>query len=59
MDKKKFTQVSFWIEKDLAKKAQAMFPNCVSRLVRNCLVAAMKDRQFFEQIFFADIESEE
>lgn len=60
MNKKDYTQISFWIEKELGKKAQAMFPNCVSRLARNCLVKAMNDKEFFETVFFCeDYESVE
>lgn len=52
LDKEKFTQVSFWIEKEFAREAQAQFPHCVSRLMRNCLVRAMNDKEFFEEVFF-------
>ena len=46
--------ISFRLDKDKRDMFQKLYPFCLSRFLRKCIIAAIKNRQLFNDIYFSE-----
>lgn len=54
MKKKGWVEVTAWVKDTQRKAFREKYNGCLSRLVRNCIVRALDEREFFQEVFFYD-----
>lgn len=55
----KSVELTCWIGEETRNEIKKRFPRCVSRLVRNCLLRALRDKEFFNEMFFWEADDEQ
>lgn len=46
--------ISFRLDKNIRDNFQRLYPFCLSRFLRKCILAAIKNRELFNQIYFSE-----
>lgn len=54
----KNVEMTCWVSDELREKFKKKFPNCFSRFVRNCMIKAVSDKKFFDEIFFGNNDND-
>lgn len=52
--RKNYSQIHINVPDSLKNTFEQCFPHCRSRFIKNALELALKDRSFFEKVFFYD-----
>ena len=45
-------QVTFWIDENIRKKFSATYNTSMSKFFRNCIILALQDNKFFQDVYF-------
>lgn len=56
MSKDTKSNLSFRLPLTLRNRFQRQYPYCMSRFLVNCIKCALKDKQFFESVYFIPFE---
>lgn len=48
--------ISFRCPESVRDDFQKKYPYCLSRFILKCLIFAIKDKQFFDSVYFSDIK---
>ena len=49
-------RISLTFAKDDYVLFERLYPNCLSKFLRNCIRYSLRDKKFFEQIYFEDLD---
>lgn len=55
----KNVEMTCWTSEKLRDDFKKRFPHCFSRFVRNAMFKALHDKQFFDDVFFGNDDTEE
>lgn len=55
-DKREWVEMTAWVQGSERKAFREKYNGCFSRFVRNAISMALKDRAFFERVFFGSDE---
>ena len=45
-------QVTFWIDENIRKKFSSKYNTSMSKFFRNCIILALQDNKFFQDVYF-------
>lgn len=45
-------QVTFWIDENIRKKFSGKYDSSMSKFFRNCIILALQDNKFFQDVYF-------
>lgn len=56
--KKEWVEMTAWVKSEERIAFRNKYNGCFSRFVRNAISMALKNRAFFEKVFFKEVENE-
>ena len=56
MVQKEWVEMTAWVKGEERKAFREKYNGCFSRFVRNAISMALKDRAFFEKVYFNEAE---
>lgn len=45
-------QVTFWIDENIRKEFSSRYNTSMSKFFRNCIIMALQDNKFFQDVYF-------
>lgn len=49
-------QITAFLEEEVIKSFQEHFPDCLKKFIVKCMKLAVRDKSFFERIFFSEVD---